>query len=93
MIPQFWGVFPDWPIVNDIRVVRLRTKLRQGVNYHIWNGLNLPSSPIVNTLLTPFFLYWLGQEEVNWCRGKIVQLEVLVNCIYNLLHGKNYSML
>lgn len=48
-------MFPDCPIVNDTWGVRLRTKLRQGVNYHIWNGLNLPSTPIVNTLFTPFF--------------------------------------
>ena len=86
-------MFPEWPIFNDVWGVSLRTKLRQGVNYHIWNILNSPSSPIVNTLLTPFFLYCLGQEEVNWWTGGTVQLEVVVYCIYNLLNRRNYSIL
>lgn len=86
-------MFPGWPIFNDIWGVSLRTKLRQGVNYHIWNVLNSPSSPIVNTLLTPLFLYCLGQEEVNWWTGKTVQLEVVAYCIHNLLNRRNYSIL
>lgn len=93
MKPQSLGIFPDWRNVNAIWGVTLRTKLRQGVNYHIWNGLNVPSSTIVNTLLTPFFLYCAGQKGVNWWTGKTVQLKVLVYCVHNPLHGKNQSTL